>query len=363
MIYGKIGSALFHFLPSDTNHYLVYRFLNIFLFILTLSILFFAPYTTIQTLPIALAFLCIPQISYIYSYANYDGWALSLTVFLFVWALLVTQKKTRLWSWPQTILLGVLTGLLFASRQPDILGLVLPSIILGEHVFRNCNGRQEATKYIIRLGAIILIAFSIAAPLKLIYPLSQDDYHISYRKMREEKAIDPFKPSIKSAPLYHLAEKGETYYHMLSKRRWPAMTFQSFYSGYGYMALFSPFLIYLTAGAMIFFAFSISVASSVLHWRSINNLRRWILIFSPLLFAVNIGASIYHSMHIDFQPQGRYLFCTLIPFCLFLTGVVCNEGRHIQLVRICIFTILYILTMVNLYTIAPLAQPPHWAKF
>ncbi len=357
-IYGKIGRVINHFLQTDNIHYLVYRFINILLFMVTLSLLFFSPCKSIKTIPIAFVFLCVPQVAYIYSYANYDGWAVSSTVFVFVWAIIMAESASIPWSWSATGILGVFTGFIFASRQPDILGLAIPYFILGVQAVRNAKGNKILTKYAFRLIIALVIGFCLSSPLKLIYRHSQGDFQIAYEQMREEKAQKPFKPSTKSFPFYHLAEKGETYRHMLIDRKWLALSYMSFYGGYGYLNLWNPPWIYWLAGILSIMSVFLTLYTFIRKWININRLVKWSLILSPIIFIINIGASIYHSMHIDFQAQGRYLFCALIPISILFVGTVDFESRKIKIVRVGIFIVLYSLSVFSLFFIAPLATLP-----
>jgi len=412
LVFGKIGYLLNSFLHINNNHYIIYRFFNIILFVITLSVLFFAPCNNIKTIPIALMFLCIPQISYIYSYANYDGWALSSNVFLFVWAIILSEKKETPWSWSATVFLGILTGMVLGARQPDRIGLVIPYSILGLHIFPIIKEKKLLIKYIVRLIIALIIAFSMASPLKFFYRYSQGNFNVAFKQMMEEKAIPLFKQSTQAAfslnanayspfkppppgldfnpdfsppphlqprskhnstfaphqeidnrvmpdPfLYHLDQKGETYGHMLFGRKWFTLTYMSFYGGYGYRALWNPLWIYWLAGILLSLSLFISIKTSIHQWHTINQTNRLVLLLSPILFLLNLFVSIYHSMHCDFQPQGRYLFLSLIPFCILIAGTTNFESINIQTVRKWLFIMLYLLAVYCLFFVAPMTRIP-----
>ena len=357
-IYGKIGHVLNLIIRTNHIKHLIYRFINIFLFVSTLSVLFFAPCRIINTAPIAIVFLCIPQVSYIYSYANYDGWAVSSTVFLFVLALVMAEKSVTPWSWSKIGLLGLLTGFIFGSRDPDILGLIIPYSILGIQIIRNSTNSGVAMKYVARLIIALLIAFCIASPLKLIFPYSQDNYGVAYQQMLEDKAQKPFKPSTRSHPTFYLSKKGETYRHLLLERKWIVLSYMSFYGCYGYLSTWNPVYVYLITGIALFLAFTLTTYTCITRWKAFGDLQKSILALSPLLFLINIGASIWYSMHIDFQAQGRYLFCTLIPFCILLVGTFNVASQKIKDVMIGIFIILYLFSTTSLFFIAPRTRLP-----
>ena len=72
------------------------------------------------------------------------------------------------------------------------------------------------------------------------------------------------------------------------------------------------------------------------------------LILSLLILLVNTGTSIYRSLHVGFQPQGRYLFASLIPVALMQTGTAHAEGVNLKTVRIATFAVMYAICIYSL---------------
>ena len=72
----------------------------------------------------------------------------------------------------------------------------------------------------------------------------------------------------------------------------------------------------------------------------------------PRILGANLFGAIYHSMHMDFQAQGRYLFPSLIPFSLLMAGTFYLEERWIRRIRLGMFLVLYMMALYSLLVVA-----------
>jgi len=349
IVYGKLGQIIERVWHLGNRDYLVYRLLNAGLFLATLTALFFSRCEFVNPVLLAITFICIPQVHYIYAYANSDAWGLSMSVFLFLLAAAMSEKSMQAWSWGEFGTLGALTGLLLVSKKPYLLALVLPYALLARRAIQavrqgDVSVPQMLAKAIV-LGALVV---AVAAPLRVIYPLSQGDFDQAVERMREAKAADEFKPSNATYETYRLAAKGETYYDMLAKRHWIELSLKSFYGLFGYMNVRNPAWIYNAAGFGALLGFCLTAFSTVKHWRNLHHDLRVSLILSLLILLVNTGTSIYRSLHVGFQPQGRYLFASLIPVALMQTGTAHAEGVNLKTVRIATFAVMYAICIYSL---------------
>lgn len=350
IIYGKLGKMIQIFWKPEEGPYLIYRLINVILFLLTLVALFFVRCRCVDPALVGLTFICIPQVHYIYAYANSDAWGLSVGVFLFLLAAIMTDGLVQSWSWGKFGLLGGLTGLILASKTPYLLSLLLPySLITMRVVHAVQQGEVSPIQWLgRRLIVVGLVVVTIAAPLKIVYPMTQGDFSSAVERMRESKARNGFRPSNPTYATYHLASRGETYFDMLTKRPWVDWSLKSFYGTFGYMNVWNPPWIYQMAGFSALLGLCLTVFGAVRHWRKLHDGLRACLILSPIFVIVNVCASLYHSLHFDFQPQGRYLFPSLIAVSLMLTGTIRAEGGKLKAIRAIVFVVIYAICLYSL---------------
>jgi uncharacterized membrane protein len=333
-IYGKIGKLAAVFSGTKAADYRVYRMLNVGLLALTLLLLFFGfSGGSINPGIIGAMILCIPQVLYIYSYANSDAWGISLSIFLFVLTLKVVSKPIiNSVSWKYVILFGVLSGLLLASKTPYVLALILPLILLSVRIVSDL--KRGAKSNAMRIGGRILVIFLlvavIVAPLRIVYPLMQSHAGNTVVDMREVRAVDGYRPSDPAYPTYQMAQSGVTYSEMLQRYPWTIFVAASSYGMFGYMNVISPIWVYLLAYITVCVLVIINLSRLIRHRGNIY-IGIWLcLIASPIILAANLYGVLFASLHIDFQPQGRYLMASLIPLSFILAGdmyAVNDRGR------------------------------------
>lgn len=95
----------------------VYRILNVGLYLVTVGSLLAIRHSPPWPARIALLMLCVPQVAYLYAYANSDAWGLSLGIWLFVFVL--AQRRRLLSSWLRLQALGLLVGLVLLAKSPS----------------------------------------------------------------------------------------------------------------------------------------------------------------------------------------------------------------------------------------------------
>jgi hypothetical protein len=301
--------------------------------------------------------LSVPQVLYIYSYANSDAWGITLSVFLFVLTLKIAAKPiVNLLSWKYVLLFGMLSGLLLASKTPYVLSLVLPLILLSVRIISDIkSGMKNGVMWIgRRLLVIFLLVTVIVAPLRIIYPLMQSHAGNTIVDMREAKAVDGYRPSAPCCPTYHMAESGLTYAEMLRQHPWTMLIGASSYGLFGYMNVTSPMWVYFLACIVVCVLVIINISRLMRHWASIDFGIKCCLVASPLILAINLYGVLFTCLHIDFQPQGRYLMASLIPLSFILTGDmhVVNDRGRVWLSRIIIFVIMFVLSMYEIAFVA-----------
>lgn len=333
-----------------------YRVINAVSFIALLVILFFVRNDSFQFNKIGFTFLLIPQVYYIFSYANSDAWGIVISVLLFLLTVILLEKPTHSWTLVEKLLLGCLTGLVLLAKSNFLSALILPYSLLTVFAFREL--RQSKTKLIIlrQFALVGVVALLIILPVKVIYPLTQPNYAASVIEMKNQRAIEGLKPSNPTFPMFMLAAKGKSPLDVVKLGfgpcSWFCMTFISFYGMFGNMNVQSPVWIPITG--LFFFLISILLTylDEFRHWKKNESLLKYALIFAPITILTNLAASIYFSWTEDFQPQGRYIFPSLIAFAIMLTGVTNNlpKKRRLDKLRTLIFIALYVIGLYAIYS-------------
>ena len=319
----------------------IYRLLNSFLLLLTLSLLFLVGRQHRLATWIGMLMLCTPQVIYIYSYANSDAWGLSSAVFLFLFAL---TQRNLLTSYPKLLALGGLTGLLLLSKEPFWISLLFSYSIIFWHGLEDydrrvwVHGRLQSLKAI---ALVALIAVVLIAPWRIIYPLTQPGYSVAVEQMREARARADFKPSTPTNPGYRLASKGVSFTRLLTDRKWMDQSAQSFYGVFGYFMVLLPLWVYQLALAILGLNLFLTVRT-LLQRRRIWVTADKVLYASAIVsMAVCVFASVYNSWTYDNQPQGRYLFSSIFPLGLLLCGPIDVESQQVRVVRMIGWMVLY----------------------
>jgi hypothetical protein len=210
------------------------------------------------------------------------------------------------------------------------------------------DGVRELQWPFSRLVVTLLLAATIATPLRVVYPLTQENFGEAVDQMREERAAEEFKPSNPTYETHRLASKGEGYYELLVERSWLELSLKSFYGLFGYMNVRNPNWVYRLAGLGTILAVCATIAGTVFQWSSLPGALRNSLVSSPVILVLNTAASLVQSLHVGFQPQGRYLFPSLIPVALMVTGTAPFESRKLRAGRAVVFGTLYALCIYSL---------------
>jgi len=328
-------------LPNCIMSPKLYRILNVSLLILTLFVVFLRGHQNVWVLVMGLTLLCIPQALYVYAYANSDAWGLSISIFLFVFIL---TAKAQIGSPRYAILLGLLVGLLLLSKESFWLSLSWISVLVGAQYFQ--QWKQNTLKLsFMRTVSFFAVFFTvvllIVSPLKLIYPLTQGEWDIKVEEMKEIKAWDGAKPSNITRPGYRLAARNEPITVIIHNRYWFDMLVKSFYGVFGYFTVVLPNWVYIAALVMLVLNLGITIGMVWSKWSLLSFMAKALLICAPFSILLNIAASIYSSWTYDFQPQGRYLFSSLIPLAVLVAGTVSVESKKSMSLRIISWLICY----------------------
>jgi hypothetical protein len=326
--------------PACLERLTTYRVFNLALYGVTLLAILRRPRPA-WVYALGALLLAIPQVLYVYAYANSDAWGLSFGIFLVLFAVSTWEGSRP--GWWQAAGLGALTGLVLLSKSPFWVLIPLAYLIAGAGILRRAPRpghmawRDAAVLLLIWVG----VTAAVALPLKVVYPLTQGDYAGKALQMREERARWDFAPSNPIWTGYLLAKKGASFTEVAGRRAWWLDSLYSFYGKFGYMTIVSPAWAYRTAGALVTLGVLTTLGFLLLAWKRVPAFTRLLVAASPLFICLNLLASLYNSWTYDFQPQGRYLFPSLIPLAILLAGTMEQEPRWLRRLRLLSWACLY----------------------
>ncbi|RME61138.1 MAG: DUF2142 domain-containing protein [Caldilineae bacterium] len=335
LVYGKMAHLILTVLDiSDPTRelqtaYTVYRLLNTLLLAGTLIYLFTTRRRVFSPALLGAVMVCIPQVIYVYSYANSDAWAFTMTIILFVYALGQTEEQP--WTAKKYAQVGLLLGLVLAAKPS--FWPVLPFILapLGQPWLTGL--RVQPFRFLTGSLLAITALFLVAGPLRVIYPLTQKNYAQKYEAMREAKAREDFKPSQITYPGYRLAQRGEPFSSVGGNPYWYKASAQSLYGVFGYFNTFLPDAMYWLAAGAALAMVGLTAWGAGVNWSRLPTLLRVLLISAPVAMGLNVLASLYNSWIYDVQPQGRYLFGGLIPLAVLCFGMLPWESQILRRTR------------------------------
>ncbi len=249
----------------------------------------------------------VPQVVYLFSYANSDAWGVAAAVLLFANAARLAEREGTVFTLGQTAWLGILLGVLAGSKTVHLAGAVLPLVILYDRARRDRRTDRPGQRSFSHFLALAVgFAMAVNLPLKVVYPQTQGNWAEAEREMREERAKDGFKPSDPHYFGYRLAEKGYGYRKMLRQFDFLEEFLESSYAKFGYMNVAMPGWVYRGALGILlvllaFRLFDLRTAKLVEG----SDGRFWFGLSGGLVLAMIFGLLTY-CLRVDFQAQGRY---------------------------------------------------------
>jgi hypothetical protein len=326
MVYFWAGK--FNALVSGLVHYdyLRLRLFNGILFMIIVLIvsrrIFHAPL-------LAWGLALTPQVWYIFSYFNADGFAFFIA-FLLAWQLIDTDSMTRrylnsttlLSMWTGGAFYGVLIGSLLLSKMNYYVYIVfILFMIAWDFISDKLVAQRPDNRLMLKKWALIACAAICVYLPPTIYDQYVNDFKKDEKisKFVEKHADYEFKASTiqkaldDSYPGLYLRLKGTLWHEIfLENNYWRALSFYSFFGLYGYMNIYADSQYY-----ELFFLFLIGMVLLFYFYAALTvNFKEGVAFLIMLIFLLlAIGQSTYVSWTGDFQPQGRYLF-PMIPIAM-----------------------------------------------
>jgi len=326
------------------------RSLNVMLLFATLVLLLLGGRRHIWTGIAGLLMMCLPQVIYLYSYANSDAWGLSMSLFLIAFVLIRGERLFRsLWS---VAALAVLTGLVLLTKETFWVSIPFAYLYAGLSVSRaEWNGRAAFSWQLVgALALVVGISLALIAPMRFYYPYTQGDFEARVEEMREERAMPAYKPSQVTAGGYWLARRGVPFWKVSRDLWWYERSSQSTFGVFGWMNVESSPRARQVAGAAFAALASATYLFAVLRWRTLPESLQVGLVVAPLFVVLAVLLSLLNSWRVDEQPQGRYLFDALMPAAIIMAGTIALEPRWLRGVRAAAFAVLFVLCQIVLWT-------------
>lgn len=262
--------------------------------------------------PFAVPLLVTPQVWYVYSYANSDGFALLLST-LAAWqvahrdsALNRLLREPDRPHWATCLWLGLLAGSLLLLK----LNFYFFILFMGAYLlWRIATGDfPDQRRFWTRVSIVVLIALALyGMRWGLEVNANGWDSRDRIAVMIEERAEPLYKPSteLHSKHIYlNMRERGHSLKQILQKEQWGGKSFVSAFGAYGYTQYVGTSIYYSLVKWIGIGLLLVMLVSLLIHGPP----RIWFLFALTLGSAsLLVAASLYQSWTISFQAQGRYL--------------------------------------------------------
>ncbi|MFT7530170.1 MAG: hypothetical protein ACI9FD_001174, partial [Gammaproteobacteria bacterium] len=269
-----------------------------------------------------LPLLFSPQLWYAFSYVNSEAMGITVATLAAWMAFGGGLKKlfeTEKVPWKTVLMLGVLCGLLLLQKQTFYFVLAFAGMTAALWIIfsRQWNYIAFGAQ---RLLPLILVALCIWGGVELIHQ-SINDFERKEQVadcVRElaRKAYNPDTPLAQTSGSLYWKAKGRPFSDLI-EAKWGTRVFSSAFGYYGYL--------YVPGSVAFYTAIKVALGGlfGLLFWVTLRNgtvLARAGLVSMLICFCGLVGATMWNSWSMDFQPQGRYFFslATMLGVLLYL---------------------------------------------
>ncbi len=264
---------------------------------------------------VALPFLVSSQLWYTFSYCGSDAFALFL---IFLAACEVIDPNSLLHrylkgdSWLTkvlgVVLLGFLLGIIFLLKKNFLPFVVFFYLVLAVKLFLTDEFFWEKKAAIFRLLLVTFVGLSICGlRVSADYLINGVDRQAKIDQLADKLALPMYKPGTelqkKHVTLYRKA-RGVTLERIIKIDHFFEQTFRSSFGVFGYFTISGTQVYYDLVRWSGVFLLAIFFATI---FRGGGLIGSGLAIAALGLSVALLGASLYHSWTLDFQPQGRYL--------------------------------------------------------
>jgi Predicted membrane protein (DUF2142) len=298
-------------------------------------------------------FLITPQVWYVFGYANSDwfGVAAATALLLFLNFSQFTFHRFVVGGsyarFLQLVPLFILVGILIFSK-PNY--WVVAIFCFYEPLVRILRKKSTVISRIRALAfcLIILVVSSLCIAMKSSFARATETHLVQTSEARPglslDKNLDPLTRMSKTRNLYlhHVS-----LWNLLTERQWIWLSCRSFFGDFGWMGFHLTTSYYciviLLFGALLF---------AVVRTTRVEENFWFTAWFTVLVIGANISSSIAFSWIFDLQPQGRYLFPSLLAI-----GWMLSRLRNWQSSRI-VFGFVLVLAILGIYAFTCYALIP-----
>lgn len=247
---------------------------------------------------VTLMFAFIPEFSFVCGYVNQDAFMIFLVSII---TYLGIEGIRNNWAYKTVIKIGIISGfvlLAYLNGYVILLSILILVILSYKHKDKN---------FCLKLLLSLLIMFSISGWwfIRNFILYNGDILGMKTNALMSKILGAPYRPS--------LHEKGISLFQMIFKNNWLPNSFNSYWACFGWMDITLPFYYYIFMLFLIILSVS-GWAFYVYNKKSkikLNN-NSYFYIFNIISILLSICLSLYYSLYIDFQPQGRYIYPGLI---------------------------------------------------
>lgn len=285
----------------------------------------------------------LPQFAFLASYTNADSSGIFATALICLF--LIYGVKTH-WTIKSIVGLGISLGICALTYYFAYGAIVISVLVYFADNIHNdfakgrlsvkpespsepkiVRPRTRFVRYVLVPCGVFFIAFAICGWFFIRNWIIYDGDFLGMRSMYECGelfAMDEFKPSNHVTPRslgYSPLEMIFGQLEEFSETPWLTTSVKSFIGVFGYMAIQLPRCLYCAYCVLMVIGLVFGVIALVERRRDAN--AHSLLLLAACLVAILISfiLSAYYSWNTDYQPQGRYLICAIIPLgVLFSTG-------------------------------------------
>jgi hypothetical protein len=328
-IYGRVGAVVDYFDPAADENlqtaFHVYRYINIAVLALTLGVLLFgrtSPWFSPAIL--ACVIIAVPQAVYIYAYANSDGWGLSTNLWLLAFTAALERRGIGKWSvWHAAGWWGLFLLVLLA-KTPFRLGILIPLAIMIEAMIagRAAIPRPRLAWWATRIIVPAIVVYTLAA----WWDPALGPWHAEWKAQlwdaRQQTAEFDLRGEVPEHWGSNRAGKGNNYRWLFEDTQFIEASYQSAYDRMGGWLPPPPEELFVAAGWLLAAGIAVNLLSLATCRRRVPAPLVIAMALSPFVVAINFIGHAWMSLHVDFQPQGRYLFPCLIPVYFLWAGAM-----------------------------------------
>ncbi len=263
--------------------------------------------------PFAAPLLITPQLWYLYSYINSDGFAVLLATIAAYQAASQQSTLNRLLSeqqpknfWFHAVWLGLLAGGLFLLKLNFYFFILFLGLYLLWRIVQGDFPNQK--RFWSRLGVIAVVGMAVyGLRYGLDYAANGPDSKQKVRQMVEQMAQPLYKPSTeinRKHQYLFMRDRGVTLALLLDREKWGGKTFVTAFGAYGFTEFLGSetyFNLVYSLGIMLV---AVMLFSILVHGPPSSH---WLFAITFACAGSLVAASLWQSWTITFQAQGRYL--------------------------------------------------------